>query len=114
MSVDATRQDAQPAAARRATPLLEVRDLVKEFPIKGSYLVTRKLGAVHAVDGVSFDVKRGETFGLVGESRLRQVDHRAAAAPAARADVGLGHVRRPRDRRPRARRSSSRCGARCR
>jgi peptide/nickel transport system ATP-binding protein/oligopeptide transport system ATP-binding protein len=48
--------------------LIEVRDLVKEFPIKGSYLVRRQLGAVHAVDGVSFDVKRGETFGIVGES----------------------------------------------
>jgi oligopeptide/dipeptide ABC transporter ATP-binding protein len=49
-------------------PLIEVRDLVKEFPIKGSYLVRRQLGAVHAVDGISFDVARGETFGIVGES----------------------------------------------
>jgi oligopeptide/dipeptide ABC transporter ATP-binding protein len=49
-------------------PMIEVKDLVKEFPIKGSYLVRRQLGAVHAVDGVSFDVKRGETFGIVGES----------------------------------------------
>jgi peptide/nickel transport system ATP-binding protein/oligopeptide transport system ATP-binding protein len=49
-------------------PLIEVRDLVKEFPIKGSYLVRRQLGAVHAVDGISFDVMRGETFGIVGES----------------------------------------------
>jgi len=49
-------------------PLIEVRDLVKEFPIKGSYLVRRQLGAVHAVDGITFDVHRGETFGIVGES----------------------------------------------
>ena len=53
---------------RMSEPLIEVRDLVKEFPIKGSYLVRRQLGAVHAVDGVSFDVNRGETFGIVGES----------------------------------------------
>jgi ABC-type oligopeptide transport system ATPase subunit len=67
MSVDTTREDAAPVGERGDT-LIEVRDLVKEFPIKGSYLVRRQLGAVHAVDGVSFDVRRGETFGLVGES----------------------------------------------
>jgi oligopeptide/dipeptide ABC transporter ATP-binding protein len=49
--------------------IVEVRDLVKEFPITGSYLARRRqLGAVHAVDGITFDVKRGDTFGLVGES----------------------------------------------
>jgi peptide/nickel transport system ATP-binding protein/oligopeptide transport system ATP-binding protein len=67
MSVDASRQDAA-ATDRQGDSLIEVRDLVKEFPIKGSYLVRRQLGAVHAVDGVSFDVRRGETFGIVGES----------------------------------------------
>ena len=67
MSVDATQQGARPAQTE-GDPLIEVRDLVKEFPIKGSYLVRRQLGAVHAVDGVSFDVRRGETFGIVGES----------------------------------------------
>ena len=41
----------------------------RSFPITGSYLARRRqLGAVHAVDGISFDVKRGETFGLVGET----------------------------------------------
>jgi oligopeptide/dipeptide ABC transporter ATP-binding protein len=67
MSVDTRPQDPQPARSE-GDALIEVRDLVKEFPIKGSYLVRRQLGAVHAVDGVSFDVKRGETFGIVGES----------------------------------------------
>ncbi len=67
MTVDTTEQDARlPSGEGEA--LIEVRDLVKEFPIKGSYLVKRNLGAVHAVDGISFDVKKGETFGLVGES----------------------------------------------
>jgi oligopeptide/dipeptide ABC transporter ATP-binding protein len=67
MSVDARRQDSA-LVGERGDALIEVRDLVKEFPIKGSYLVRRQLGAVHAVDGVTFDVLRGETFGIVGES----------------------------------------------
>jgi len=48
--------------------LVEVRDLVKHFEIRGGLLGIRKIGAVQAVDGVSFDVRRGETLGLVGES----------------------------------------------
>ncbi len=67
MSVAAGRDDAQ-VSRSHGEPIFEVRDLVKEFPIEGSYLVRRQLGAVHAVDGVSFDVLRGETFGIVGES----------------------------------------------
>ncbi len=48
-------------------PLLEVKDLKKHFPIHGGLLgqVTAK---VYAVDGVSFDIRRGETLSLVGES----------------------------------------------
>jgi oligopeptide transport system ATP-binding protein len=47
--------------------LLHVQDLKMHFPIyKG--LLRRQIGAVHAVDGISFDVHRGETLGLVGES----------------------------------------------
>jgi peptide/nickel transport system ATP-binding protein/oligopeptide transport system ATP-binding protein len=49
-------------------PLVEVRDLVKHFPITRGILISRKIGAVQAVDGVSFDVLRGETLGIVGES----------------------------------------------
>jgi oligopeptide/dipeptide ABC transporter ATP-binding protein len=67
MSIQAAREDSLLVGAR-GDALIEVRDLVKEFPIKGSYLVRRQLGAVHAVDGITFDVLRGETFGLVGES----------------------------------------------
>jgi oligopeptide transport system ATP-binding protein len=47
-------------------PLLEVRDLIKEFPRKRGLF--GKAGVVRAVDGVSFSVEEGETFGLVGES----------------------------------------------
>ncbi len=48
--------------------LVEVRDLVKHFPIKKGIVIQRHIGAVKAVDGVSFDVEQGETLGIVGET----------------------------------------------
>jgi oligopeptide/dipeptide ABC transporter ATP-binding protein len=51
-----------------AAPLVEVRELVKHFPITRGIIFRRKIGAVQAVDGVSFSVKPGETLGLVGET----------------------------------------------
>jgi oligopeptide transport system ATP-binding protein len=48
--------------------LLSVRDLKVWFPITEGMLIERHVGDVRAVDGVSFDLKRGETLGLVGES----------------------------------------------
>ncbi len=56
------------SAATTETPLLEVRDLTKHFPITRGIVFQRKIGAVKAVDGVSFAVKRGETLGIVGET----------------------------------------------
>jgi peptide/nickel transport system ATP-binding protein len=49
-------------------PLLEVRDLVKEFPVTAGVILQRKVANVHAVSNVSFTVDSGKTFGLVGES----------------------------------------------
>ncbi|MGH9277413.1 MAG: ABC transporter ATP-binding protein [Acidimicrobiales bacterium] len=51
-----------------AEPVVEVRDLVKHFPVYRSGFVRRRIGEVHAVCGVSFDLRRGRTLGLVGES----------------------------------------------
>ncbi|KPC86061.1 peptide ABC transporter ATP-binding protein, partial [Streptomyces sp. NRRL F-6602] len=48
--------------------ILEVRDLVKHFPLTQGILFKRQVGAVKAVDGVSFDLHKGETLGIVGES----------------------------------------------
>ena len=50
-----------------AGPLLEVTDLVKHYAVRGGVL-RRRVGTVHAVDGVSFSLATGETLGLVGES----------------------------------------------
>jgi len=56
------------AATGRDQPLLSVRDLAVHFGISKGFLFSRSIGAVRAVDGVSFDIGRGETVGLVGES----------------------------------------------
>jgi hypothetical protein len=67
--------------------LLEVRNLAVLFPINRGGLWARRAEYVHAVDGVSFSIRRGETLGLVGES-VRQVGRRPR--PAARSDRPVG------------------------
>ena len=48
--------------------LLSVQDLKMHFPINQGIIIQKQVGAVRAVDGISFDVRKGETLGLVGES----------------------------------------------
>src|SRR6476469_1706971 len=65
-----TRPDVEPAATPAGdhqTPILEVTNLTKYFPIKSAGLLRRSIGSVQAVDGVSFQVQRGSALGLVGE-----------------------------------------------
>ena len=49
-------------------PIVRVRNLVKHFPVTQGIVFQRQVGAVHAVDDVSFDLHEGETLGLVGET----------------------------------------------
>jgi oligopeptide transport system ATP-binding protein len=51
-----------------AEPLVKVENLTKHFPVMRGIIIQRKVGAVRAVDGISFTIQRGETLGLVGES----------------------------------------------
>src|SRR5271166_6115462 len=61
-------EDGLPAPDVPGADLLELRGLVKEFPVTSGSILQRKVGAVHAVSDVSFTVGAGQTFGLVGES----------------------------------------------
>jgi oligopeptide transport system ATP-binding protein len=49
-------------------PLVSVQNLVKHFPVTRGILIQRQVGAVRAVDGITFDIHQGDTLGLVGES----------------------------------------------
>jgi oligopeptide/dipeptide ABC transporter ATP-binding protein len=61
--------DPLPAAAvDRAHPLVQVRGLKKYFPVNEGVVFSKTVGHVKAVDGISFDIMKGETLGLVGES----------------------------------------------
>ncbi|WP_031070947.1 ABC transporter ATP-binding protein [Streptomyces sp. NRRL WC-3742] len=51
-----------------AEPILEVKDLVKHYPLTQGVLFKKQVGAVKAVDGISFELAKGETLGIVGES----------------------------------------------
>ncbi|WP_250500363.1 dipeptide ABC transporter ATP-binding protein [Caballeronia sp. GAWG1-5s-s] len=63
----AVEHEVQPAVDESSQPILRVRDLVTRFPVR-SGIFGRMTAAVHAVERVSFDLRRGETLALVGES----------------------------------------------
>ncbi|MBW3592736.1 MAG: ATP-binding cassette domain-containing protein [Actinobacteria bacterium] len=63
-----TPTGAKAAARTTEEPLLRVEGLTKRFPITRGIIFQREIGRVHAVEDVSFEIRRGETLGLVGES----------------------------------------------
>jgi peptide/nickel transport system ATP-binding protein len=77
-NVAVTSEEERGAALERAghrvteladrAPILEIEHLVKEFPVTAGAIAQRKIGTVKAVSDVTFSVREGETFGLVGES----------------------------------------------
>ena len=74
MSADIPAMPPTPSADTTASEsgggdvLLRVENLVKYFPVQAQHLIQREKEVVHAVDGVSLEVRRGETVGLVGET----------------------------------------------
>ena len=63
-----TTQSSQREDRTTALPILEVKNLVKHYPLRGGGVLQRQVGDVHAVCDISFSLRPGETLGLVGES----------------------------------------------
>ena len=93
-----------PEQITESPKLLDVVGLKKHFPIKKGFLISKQVGAVKAVDGVSFFIREGETLGLVGESGcgkttigrliLRAVQSHGRRHLVHRPEAGAGQRRR--------------------
>ena len=68
MSLDTAPDQTAPAAAPADDTLVQVRDLKMYFPVTEGAIIPRVIAHVKAVNGISFDIRKGETLGLVGES----------------------------------------------
>ena len=68
VTVSTNGGDGVTASKNGAAPLVAVENLKVWFPIKSGLVLDRHVGDIRAVDDVSFDIHRGETVGLVGES----------------------------------------------
>ena len=66
--VTATVAQDEPTRTSASSEFLELRHVVKEFPVTAGAVLQRKVGSIKAVSDVSFTIGKGETFGLVGES----------------------------------------------
>jgi ABC-type glutathione transport system ATPase component len=88
-----------PVEATTSKPLLAVRNLVRDFPVTAKGLLRRKVGAVSAVADVTFTVRAGETFGLVGESGCGKSTIGRLLVAADHPHLRVGHLRRHGDHR---------------
>src|SRR5262249_40898041 len=69
MSVQVSERTEPPARPERTgEPLVHIRGLKKHFPVTRGIIFQKKIGNVHAVDGIDLDIYPGETVGLVGET----------------------------------------------
>ncbi len=68
MKTQDAKTQTQAAQTADGQVIIEGRNLKKHFPVTKGLLFARRMGALKAVDGISFQLKRGETLGLVGES----------------------------------------------
>ena len=117
----AARAAARPPVARMPRERARRRcsrstDLVRHYPLLKGAVFKRQVGTVHAVDGISFDIREGETLGLVGESGCGKTTtlHARSSSCAAPQDGPDRRARQGRRRRSTRRDAHASCAATCR